>query len=70
MGRKVGKIKVFLSFLQDVHKDSRKGYFFLLRDFIRLKKEKGISIEEYSNLKVEGKNFEILFCRESSSVLV
>ena len=45
MGRKVGKIKVFLSFLQDVHKDSRKGYFFLLRDFIRLKKEKGIRKE-------------------------
>lgn len=59
MGRKVGKIKVFLSFLQDVHKDSRKGYFFLLRDFIRLKKEKGISIEEYSNFKFEsrGKKF-------------
>lgn len=59
MGRKVGKIKVFLSFLRDVHKDSRKGYFFLLRDFIRLKKEKGISIEEYSNFKFEsrGKKF-------------
>ena len=59
MGRKVGKIKVFLSFLQYFHKDSRKGYFFLLRDFIRLKKEKGISIEEYSNFKFEsqGKKF-------------
>ena len=58
-GKKSGKNKVFLSFLRDVHKDSRKGYFFLLRDFIRLKKEKGISIEEYSNFKFEsrGKKF-------------
>lgn len=59
MGDRMKKTKALLHFLKDVHKDSGKSYVFLLKDFIHLKRTKGISIEEYRNFRFEnqGKEF-------------
>lgn len=59
MGNRKKKIKAFFNLLKNVHKQSGKGYYFLLKDFIHLKRTKGISIGEYVDFEFEnqGKEF-------------
>ena len=59
-------IKALLLFFKDVHEKSGKSYYFLLNDFVHLKKTKKISIEEYTNFEFEnqGREFRDTFMSE------
>lgn len=51
--RKIKSTLFTLSQLKVIHKESGKNYFFLLNDYLSLKKRKGLNIEEYYQYEFE-----------------